>query len=122
MPSRTSAVQASSVTTGFRHMALADRLTRAMCRSRSGVTPSNARAPSNTEVQSQAPCVRGPMIGTLPSCQSSSKNVQVFDQTVLGLAMERRVTLFSCAMGAQARSSYGVYRYDTAFVTRLLAP
>src|SRR5438876_7569749 len=48
--------------------------------SRSGVTPSNARAPSNTIEQSQAAWVRGPMIGTLPSCQSPSKNVQVLDQ------------------------------------------
>src|ERR1700749_2175690 len=53
---------------------------RAQCRSRSGVTPSKARPPSNTEVPSQAAWVRGPMIGTLPSCQSSSKNVRVFDQ------------------------------------------
>src|SRR5437879_4694515 len=30
--------------------------------------------------QSQAACVRGPMIGTLPSCQSPSRNVQVLDQ------------------------------------------
>ena len=40
-------------------MALADLLTRAQCRSRSGVTPSKARAPSKTEVPSQAPWVRG---------------------------------------------------------------
>ena len=44
-----------------------------------GVTPSKARAPSNTDVHNQAACVRTPMIGTLPSCQSSSKNVTVFD-------------------------------------------
>jgi hypothetical protein len=27
--------------------------------------------------------VRGPMIGTLPSCQSFSKNVQVFDHCAM---------------------------------------
>jgi len=31
---------------------------------------------------SQAACVRAPMIATLPSCQSPSKNVQVFDTEV----------------------------------------
>src|SRR5580704_1387927 len=61
-------------------MTLADSLTRAQCKSRSGVTPSKARAPSNTDVHNQAACVRTPMIGRLPSCQSSSKNVSVCDQ------------------------------------------
>jgi len=42
--------------------------TRGQWRSRSGVTPSKARAPSNTVEPSQSPWVRGPMIGTLPSC------------------------------------------------------
>src|SRR5882672_5449365 len=46
----------------------------------SGVTPSKCRAPSNTVEASQAPCVRGPMIGTLPSCHLPSKNVSVRDQ------------------------------------------
>ncbi len=75
-------------TSGLSHIALADSLTRAQCRSRSGATPSNARARSNTEVQSHAAWVRGPMIGTLPSCQSSSKNV-----TVLVQATGRRIEL-----------------------------
>ena len=39
----------------------------------------NALAPSNTVELSHAPCVRGPMIGGLPSRHSPSKNVQVFD-------------------------------------------
>ena len=61
-------------------MVLAEALTRAQCRSRSGATPSKARAPSNTEEPSQMACVRAPHNGTLPSCQSPSKKVQVFDQ------------------------------------------
>src|SRR6476620_1574504 len=65
---------------GFRLRASAERLTRAKCRSRSGVTPSKARAPSNTDEPSQAACVRGPKIATFPSCQLRSKKVQVFDQ------------------------------------------
>ena len=71
----------SSGTNAFRKKLSAERLTRAQCRSRSGVTPSKVRAPSNTMEPSQAACVRGPMIGTLPSCQSPSKNVQVFECT-----------------------------------------
>ena len=67
-------------TIGFRNSFVAESLTRAQCSSRSGVTPSNARAPSNTTEHSQAACVRGPMIGTLPSCHFSSKYVQVLDQ------------------------------------------
>src|SRR4029077_10985901 len=39
-----------------------------------------ALAPSNTTEQSQAACVRGPMMPMLPSCQAPSKNVHVFDQ------------------------------------------
>jgi hypothetical protein len=49
------------------------------------------------------------MIGTLPSCQSSSKNVIVFDQ-----AMERRVT--SSSHRSIVRS-YGCYA--TGFVTKV---
>src|SRR5437764_3550667 len=60
----------------------AEWLTRAQCRSRSGVTPSKARPPSKTVDPSQAPCVRGPMIGTLPSCQLPSKNVHVRDGAI----------------------------------------
>jgi hypothetical protein len=40
----------------------------------------NARAPSNTVEPSQAAWVRGPMIGTLPSCHSPSKKVQVCEK------------------------------------------
>src|SRR5215475_7771201 len=77
MPSATSPSQVSTVTSGLRKNFRAESLTRAQCRSISGVTPSNARAPSNTDEPSHAACVRGPMIGTLPSCQSPWKNVQV---------------------------------------------
>jgi hypothetical protein len=52
-PSLASSTIASSLIEGFSHMVLADRLTRAQWRSRSGVTPSNARAPSNTLEPSQ---------------------------------------------------------------------
>src|SRR6267154_2774103 len=82
IPSRASLIQVSVETVGFRNNFVAESLTRAQWSSRSGVTPSNARAPSNTTEQSQAACVRGPMIGTLPSCQSPSKNVQVLDQAL----------------------------------------
>ena len=81
MPSCARSIQVSSDTNGFRKKLSADLLTRAQWRSRSGVTPSNVRAPSNTMEPSQAAWVRGPMIGTLPSCQSPSKNVQVFECT-----------------------------------------
>src|SRR5437667_3642876 len=80
IPSRASRTQVSTETVGFRKIFVAESLTRAQWSSRSGVTPSKARAPSNTIEQSQAACVRGPMIGTLPSCQSPSRNVQVLDQ------------------------------------------
>src|SRR5487761_1956458 len=80
MPSRARASQVSRSTTGLSLKLTADRLTRAQCASRSGATPSNARAPSNTVEASQAACVRGPMIGTLPSCQSPSKKVQVWEK------------------------------------------
>src|SRR6185437_13277504 len=76
-PSSASASHSWSLTTGFSLKARADSLTLAQCRSRSGVTPSKARPPSNTTEASHAPCVRGPMIATLPSCQAPSKKVQV---------------------------------------------
>src|ERR1700720_268010 len=80
MPSRASPSQVSVSTTGFSLKLTADWLTRAQCRSRSGATPSKARAPSNTVEPSHAACVRGPMIGTLPSCQAPSKKVQVCEK------------------------------------------
>ncbi len=86
MPSWVSPAHASTDTTGLSSIACADALTRAQCRSRSGVTPSKVRAPSNTEEPSQAACVRAPMIGTLPSCQSPSIKVQVFDHSAIGSA------------------------------------
>src|SRR6185437_16217468 len=80
MPSRASPSHVSVSTTGFNLKLMADWLTLAQCRSRSGATPSNARAPSNTVEPSHAACVRGPMIGTLPSCQPPSKKVQVCEK------------------------------------------
>src|SRR5277367_3659122 len=82
MPSCASFIQVSTETLGLRNSFLAESLTRAQCSSKSGVTPSKARAPSNTTEQSQAACVREPMIGALPSRHSFSKKVQVFDQFV----------------------------------------
>src|SRR5215470_1717132 len=79
MPSATRSSHCSVDTAGLRNSALAEPLTRAQCRSRSGVTPSNERAPSNTEEPSQAAWVRAPISGTLPSCQSPAKKVQVVD-------------------------------------------
>ena len=66
-------------------IAAADRLMRAKWRSRSGVTPSKARAPSNTAEASHIALLRGPMSSGLPSCQSPSKNVQVLDQGLAGI-------------------------------------
>src|SRR4051812_29093697 len=86
MPSCASPIQVLSETSGFRKKLSADLLTRAQWRSRSGVTPSNVRAPSKTMEPSHAACVRGPMIGTLPLCQSPSKNVQVFECTAAFVA------------------------------------
>ena len=39
---------------------------------------------------SQPAWVRGPMIGTLPSCQSFSKNVQVFDHAAIAASAPQR--------------------------------
>src|SRR5580692_8946807 len=81
MPSRANASQVSVSTTGLSLKLTADRLTRSQCASRSGATPSKARAPSNTVEASHAPWVRGPMIGTLPPCQSPSKKVKVSEKS-----------------------------------------
>src|SRR5580704_5072930 len=80
IPSRASLTHSSTGTEGFKKSFFAESLTRAQWRSRSGVTPSKALAPSNTIEQSQAACVRGPMMPMLPSCQSFLKYVHVFDQ------------------------------------------
>src|SRR3954469_13073603 len=80
MPSATNPIHVSCGTSGLRNSLGAESFTRAQCRSRSGVTPSKARAPSNTDEPSQAAWVRGPKMPTLPSCQSPSKKVHVFDQ------------------------------------------
>src|SRR5262245_18576899 len=68
---------------GLRPRARADALRRSQWRSRSGVTPSKARAPSKTEDPSQNACVRGPATSTLPSCQSPSSHVQVSDHVAI---------------------------------------
>jgi hypothetical protein len=62
------------------------------------------RAPSNTMVPSQVACDRAPIIGALPSCQSPSKNVQVFENAV-GLK------------GANAGRSWGGCCSLTSFVS-----
>src|SRR6516165_6666641 len=65
-------------------MEAAERLRRAQCWSRSGVTPSKARAPSNTLEPSQKAWVRAPTIGWLPSSHSPSRKVKVCDQAGIG--------------------------------------
>ena len=65
-------------------MDVAERLSRAQCLSRSGVTPSKARAPSNTLEPSQKAWVRAPTIGALPSSHSPSRKVKVCDQADIG--------------------------------------
>src|SRR3989304_6322056 len=84
MPSRVRPTISSTETPGLRNIVLADLLTRAQCRSRSGATPSNTLAPSKTDDPSQIACVRAPHNGTLPSCQPPSKYVQVVDQLCPG--------------------------------------
>src|SRR3982074_3167184 len=99
MPSRASFTQDSVETVGLRNSFFAESFTRAQCSSRSGVTPSKARAPSNTTEQSQAACVRGPHIRTLPSCQASSKNVHVLDHSFaagMGLFFSLRLYATGC--------------------------
>src|SRR5271168_2952186 len=100
MPSCVSFIQVSTETLGFRKSFFAESFTRAQCKSRSGVTPSNALAPSNTMEHSQAACVRTPIIGVLPSHHWSSKKVQVFDQFV------------ATAMRTLPRSRFSGYRQD----------
>src|SRR5262249_8565753 len=49
---------------------------RSQWRSRSGVVPSKARAPSNTQEPSHGAWVHGPMISGLPSSHAPSNHVQ----------------------------------------------
>src|SRR6516165_9765034 len=84
MPSLAISSIASTLIVGLRHMDVAERLSRAQCLLRSGVTPSKARAPSNTLEPSQKACVRGPMNGRLPSSHSPSRKVKVCDQADIG--------------------------------------
>src|SRR5208282_5752763 len=51
---------------------------------------------------SHAACVRGPIMGTLPSCQASSKNVQVLDQS-LGAAINSSQPLYVYAPGRRCK-------------------
>ena len=51
------------------------------------MTPSKARAPSNTLEPSQKAWVRGPMIGLLPSNHSPSRKVKVCDQAGIDLEL-----------------------------------
>src|SRR6202043_4253473 len=92
IPSRASPSQVSVSTTGLSLKLTADWLIRAQWRSRSGATPSKARAPSKTVEPSHAACVRGPMIGTLPSCQSPSKKVQVCEK-LTGFAISAMIAV-----------------------------
>src|SRR5215472_12144706 len=90
---------------GLRPNARADALSRWQWRSRSGVTPSKARAPSNTEEPSQKACVRGPATRTLPSCQSASSHVQVSDH----FAIRAFLLISGCVLthGAEADAGLG---------------
>src|SRR3972149_6761994 len=99
MPSRVRPTISSTETPGLRNIVLAEALMRAQCRSRSGATPSNTLAPSNTDDPSQIACVRAPHNGTLPSCQASSKYVQVFDQPCPGVIdfLQSPDTIAACA-------------------------
>ncbi len=76
-PSREMAVSSSAETGGMSPMRSADSTQRAQCRSRSGATPSKARAPSNTIEPSQVAWSATPRIGKFPSCQSSLNQVQI---------------------------------------------
>src|SRR5262249_30275441 len=105
-PSATRPSQSSSVTCGCRWKYLADALTRAQCSARSGVTPSKARAPSNTSEPSQPAWVRGPKIGTLPSCQSPSKKVQVLDHVAAMGPLPQRASL-QCQLQCQGLARRG---------------
>src|SRR5262245_49134793 len=87
---------------GFRPNARAEALRRWQWRSRSGVTPSKARAPSNTEEASQKACVRGPATRTLPSCQSPSSHVQVSDH----FAIRAFLLMSGCAAAYSWRRSW----------------
>jgi hypothetical protein len=90
-PSFVSPTIASAAMVGCKPRVSAERLTRSAWRSRSGVTPSNARAPSNTVEPSQEAWERGPMIGGLPSCHSPSIQVQVSEyQGTLKLPSARK--------------------------------
>src|SRR5690606_17743595 len=76
-PSQVSPTISSTDLVGARPSADADAFTLCECRSRSGATPSNQRAPPKTVEASHMAWERGPMIGTLPSYQSPSTKVHV---------------------------------------------
>ena len=60
------------LTGGVSPMVRAEAISRSQWRSMSGVTPSKARAPSNTIEDIQEAWVIGPRMGGLPSCQAPS--------------------------------------------------
>src|SRR3546814_9277024 len=72
-PSCAISIISPAVYTAFRPKLSAERTRRAQCLSRSGVTPSKARAPSNTTEAIQAAWVIGPMIGGLRSEEHTSE-------------------------------------------------
>src|ERR1700733_10561130 len=94
---------------GFNHMVFAELLRRARCRSRSGVRPSKARAPSNTLEPSQKACVRGPTIALLPSNHSPSRKVWVRDHSAMG----------ALAMGCQEGSTLDIGSYRASIKSNL---
>src|SRR5215203_2865790 len=113
MPSRTSPIHSSVATVGLRNRVLAEALTLAQCRSRSGAVPSKMRAPSHTEEPSQMAWVRAPHSGTLPSRHSPSKKVQVCDQSAIGTTLrharachQRRPSLRCCLSRATTLVRY----------------
>src|SRR3546814_17652412 len=77
-PSCAISIISPAVYTAFRPKLSAERTRRAQCLSRSGVTPSKARAPSTTTEAIQAAWVIGPMIGGLPSSHLPSRNGTAF--------------------------------------------
>src|SRR6266404_2729269 len=96
-------------------MVFAERFKRAQCRSMSGVTPSKWRAPSKTVEASQAPWVRGPMIGTLPSCHSPSKNVSVRDQVATAFLQVICRHMRGCRRKGQRGPCMGAIRHRGGF-------
>src|SRR3712207_9015898 len=93
---------------GLRPMVRAERFTRSQCRSRSGATPSNTRAPSKTDDPSQDTWERGPIRGGLPSCQVPLNQFQVCEYQATCLILNRSEVLpyrNACAGNRQSPGS-----------------